>query len=119
MPTLLTERQAIELRLAHKSTRDKKVADRIKAIMCLHNGYSYEEIAEVLMLDEVTTRRYVEKYQKQGLDGLLKCRYTGGIGKLTLTQEATLRNYLTYQTPQTAKAVVVHIKERYGIVYTV
>lgn len=118
MEKLLTERQVIELRLAHKSTRDKKVADRIKAIMCLHNGYSYEEIAEVLMLDEITTRRYVEKYQKQGLDGLLECRYTGGIGKLTLTQEARLRNYLTYQTPQTAKAVVAHIKERYGIDYT-
>jgi len=119
MPAFLTQAQVIELRLSHKTTRDKKVADRIKAIMCLHNGYTYEQIAQVLMIDEVTTRRYVEKYQKQGLDGLLECRYNGGIGKLTLTQEAGLRNYLTYQTPQTAKAVVAHLKERYSVNYTI
>ncbi len=118
MPEFLTERQVIELRLAHKTTRDKKVADRIKAIMCLHNGYTYEQVAQVLMIDEVTTRRYIEKYQKQGLDGLLECRYTSGVGKLTLTQEAGVRNYLIYRTPQTAKTVVAHIKERYRISYS-
>lgn len=119
MPEFLTERQVIELRLAHKTTRDKKAADKIKAIMCLHNGYSYEQIAQVLMIDEVTTRRYVQKYQEKGIGGLLECRYTGGIGKLTLTQEAGLKNYLTYQTPQTARAVVAHLKERYCVDYTV
>ena len=87
--------------------------------MCLHNGYTYEQIAQVLMIDEVTTRRYVQKYQEKGIDGLLECRYAGGVGKLTLTQESGLRNYLICQTPQTAKSVVAHIKDRYGVNYTV
>jgi len=79
MPVFLTDEQVLVLRTAHRTTKDKRLADRIKAVLSLNAGYSYEDIARILLLDEVTLRRYVAQFQKLGIDGLLECRYTGGI----------------------------------------
>ena len=55
----LTEEQVMALKQAHKTIKDKKLADRIKAILSLNAGFSYTQIATILLLDEVTLRRYV------------------------------------------------------------
>lgn len=99
--------------------RDKKMADRIKAVLSLHAGFEYSHVAAILLLDEVTLRRYVQKFQGQGIDGLLEYRYMGGKSRLTKKQEATLKGYLTQDTKRTAKEVVGHINTTYGVVFTV
>ena len=48
--TLSTE-QLAELRVGHRRTRDKREADRIKAVVFLATGWSVEEVAEVLLVD--------------------------------------------------------------------
>lgn len=119
MPEFLTRDQVSELRQAHRKMRDKKVADRIKAIIALNSGWSYTEVAEILLLDEVTMRRYVQQFQQKGIDGLLEYRYTGGVGRLTLEQEAAVKNYFTLFTPQTTTEVVAYLKAQYGKEYTI
>jgi transposase len=119
MPEFLTRDQVDELRQSHRKMRDKKVADRIKAIIALNSGWSYKDVAEILLLDEVTMRRYVHQFQQDGIDGLLECRYKGGVGKLTLEQEVAVKNYFTLFTPQTTAEVVTYIKRQYGKEYTV
>ena len=71
MPGFLSDEQVAVLRTAHKTTREKRLADRIKAVVMLHHGFTYEQIAQALFLDEVTLRRYVQQFQEQGIDGLL------------------------------------------------
>lgn len=119
MPEFLTKDQVNELRQAHRSVKDKKLADRIKALILLNNGYSYSHVAEVLLLDEVTIRRYVQRFKEDGIEGLLECRYSGGAGKLTLEQEAAVKNYFTLFTPHTTNEVVSYIKQQYGKEYTI
>jgi len=116
---MLTEEQLIELKLAHKQTRDKRVADRIKAILMLHIGFTYDQIRQALLLDEVTIRRYLKQFQQKGINGLLEYRYTGGKSHLTLTQEQAVKEYFKEQTPQTAKEAVAYIQKTYGITYSV
>lgn len=118
MPTL-TEEQVIQLKLAHKQTREKRLADRIKAILYVHFGLSYEEIAKLLLFDKVTVRRYCKHFQEKGIEGLLEYRYTGGQSRLTLTWEKQLKEYFKENTPQTAKGAVAHIQKTYGIAYSV
>lgn len=115
----LTEEQVLELRLAHKTIRDKKLADRIKAVVMLHHGFTYQEIAKALFLDEVTLRRYVAKFQEKGVDGLLEMRYAGGSSRLTSDQEMRLKRYFKTHTAQTALAVANHLAKRYGVKYSV
>ena len=46
----------------HKSERDKRVCDRIKAVLMVDDNYSYTETAKVLLIDDETVRRHVEDY---------------------------------------------------------
>ena len=116
---MLTEAQATELKLAHKQTREKRLADRIKAILYLHYGLSYIEIAKLLLFDEVTIRRYFKQFKEKGIDGLLEYRYTGGTSRLTQIQENEVKEFFKEYTPQTAIEAVVHIKKTYGITYSI
>ncbi len=46
------------LRAAHRQTRDKREADRIKAVVLLGTGWSAEQVAEVLQVDPKTVRNH-------------------------------------------------------------
>lgn len=119
MPEFLTDEQVTVLRTTHKTTKDKRLADRIKAVLSLHAGYSYEDIARILLLDEVTLRRYVKQFQEKGIDGLLECRYTGGQSSLTTIQEQHLKTFLDKNTQRTAKEIQDHIHTAYRVGYSV
>jgi len=117
MPTL-TDQQVAELKLVHKQTREKRLADRIKAILYTHFGLSYAEIAKLLLFDEVTVRRYFKQYQEKGIDGLLEYRYAGGKTSLSTNQEEELKVFLRDNTQRTAKDVAEHIRKTYGIPFS-
>ena len=119
MPEFLTDEQVAVLRTAHKTTREKRLADRIKAVLMLHHGFTYEQIAQALLLDEVTLRRYVKQFQEHGIDGLLECRYAGGVSSLTLIQEQQLIRFLDKNTQRTAKEIQEHIHTAYRVRYSV
>ncbi len=116
---MLTDEQVRELKFAHKRTRDKRLADRIKAVYMLHLGFSYEQIKEALFLDEVTVRRYQKQFKEKGIDGLLAYRYTGGKTRLTVQQEKELREYLQGHTLRTAKEVASYMQTTYQKEFTV
>jgi len=119
MPGFLTDEQVAVLRVAHRTTKDKRLADRVKAILSLNAGYRHEDVSRILLLDEVTLRRYVKQFQEHGIDGLLECRYTGGVSALTVVQEQQLKRFLDTNTQRTAQAIQEHIAFRYDIRYSV
>lgn len=119
MPEFLTDEQVIVLKQAHRTIKDKKVADRIKAVLSLNAGFEYSHVAKILLLDEGTLHRYVQKFQEQGIDGLLEYRYTGGIGRLTDLQKTALKLFLRDNTKRTAHEVGAHIQKMYGVDYSV
>lgn len=116
---IVTEEQVVGLKQAHKQTQEKRLADRIKAILYLHYGLSYAEIAKLLLFDEVTIRRYLKQFKEKGAEGLLEYRYAGGKSRLSLNQETALKQFFKGQTPQTATEAVNHIQKTYGIKYSV
>ncbi len=118
MKDFLTEEQIAILRQTHRSLRDKKLADRIKALLSLNAGYDYAEIAKLLLLDEITLRRYVHKFQEKGIDGLLEFHYRGGASRLTVLQQKTLEEYLVFHTLTTAQQIRDHIFKSYGKTYS-
>ena len=125
MVGFLTEEQIKELRQEHKTIRDKRLADRIKAILMLNNGFTYEQVEKALLLDEVTLRRYLKAFRQifpqQGLKPFLELHYTGSQTKLTKTQESELKNHLadSEHIYLTAKEVADYVKYEYRINYSV
>lgn len=80
MKSYLTQTQRSELLREPNLEKDKHFADRIKAILHLDNGWSYEEVAQALLLDDSTIRRYEKNYLKGGIEGLLTDDYKGSFG---------------------------------------
>ena len=119
MPGFLNDEQVLVLKQAHKQIRDKKLADRIKAVLSLNAGDEYSQVARILLLDEVTLHRYVKQFQALGIAGLLEYRYVGGQSKLTFAQETELKLFLKDNTQRTATAVVKHVQKKYGVSFSV
>ena len=117
--TLSTE-QLAELRVGHRRTRDKREADRIKAVVLLATGWSAEEVAEVLLVDPNTVRAHFKRYREDGLEGLRRVGegVGGSIGLLDTKQLAQLDAHLQTNLYLSAKAVGHWAKETFGVSYT-
>ena len=121
MKDFLNTDQIHELKEAHrkaKKGKDIKIADKIKAILLLNNGYSYEEIAKILLLDDTSIRRYYKIYRKKNLKGLLENNYEGKSSYLSSYQQIELTNHLTKNIYSDAKSIVEYVKMTFNITYS-
>lgn len=118
MKEFLTTREVLILHEAHHSSRFRKSADRIKTILALNEGLTYKETAKLLLLDDITIRRYEKEYKKEGIDGLLENRYQGSVANLTKGQEAELKEHLRSKIYQTVKGVIAYVQKTYQISYS-
>ncbi|MHC4882912.1 MAG: IS630 family transposase [Planctomycetota bacterium] len=114
----LSSEKMAELERAHRRLHDKRQADRIKAVLALAKGWSAADIAEMLLLDEKTSRQYFGRYQQGGLRALLDDHYAGAEPKLDTHQMRELEAYLEAHILPDAKAVIAHIAQQYGVHYS-
>ena len=79
----LTAEQIAALKVLHRAQRDRRFADRIKAIVLLGSDWSFEQVAQALLIDEKTVRLWYEKYIHGGTDELLALHYEGNPSSTT------------------------------------
>ena len=115
----LSKSKIAELETLHRSLRDKRQADCVKAIIALSKGWSAAQVAEILLFDETTSRRYFERYQHGGAGALLNDNYSGAEPKLNEHQLSKLERYLEDHLFTDAKSVIAHIARQYGVHYSV
>jgi len=106
------------LRAAHRSTREKRAADRIKAVVLLATGWSAEAVAEVLQVDANTVRTHFRRYQQGGVEALANVAYHGSDCQLSDAELAVLDAHLQTQVYLTAKAVAKWVEDTFDVVYT-
>src|SRR3954470_115484 len=119
MKDFLPAQEVKNLKVAHRLEKDRKRADRIKTILFLHKGFSYPQIAELLLLDETTIRRYEKDYQRGGVAGLLEDHYHGSMGLLTEIEIRSLENHLRIHTYHSVKAVCWYAHQTFGKAYSI
>ena len=115
----LSRQQIAELERVHRGLRDKRQADRVKAVIALAKGWSAAQIAEILLFDEKTARQYFHRYQQGGLQALLDDNYSGAEPKLDQHQMSELEAYLEEYIMPDAKSVIAHIDKQYAVRYSV
>ena len=115
----LSSKQIAELEKLHRSLRDKRQADRVKAVIALSKGWSAAQVAEILLFDEKTSRHYFERYQQGGHQALLEDNYSGPEPKLDKHQMSELAEYLEEHILPDAKSVIAHIDRQYAGRYSV
>jgi transposase len=119
MKDFLPAQEVTHLKAAHRIEKDRKRADRIKTILALNVGLTYEQTAKLLLLDETTIRRYEKEYEKSGIDGLLEDHYHGSPGFLSEAQERDLEIHLRTRTCHSVKAICWYTEKAFGISYSV
>ena len=77
----LTRKEITILRAAHRGCKDKRLADRIKAVVLLGTGWTVAATAEAL-LDQDTVGAYAQKYQQGGIETLLTMWHKGSVPNL-------------------------------------
>lgn len=116
MEKKLKPKEREELILRHRSERDGKVRDRIKAVLAYDEGYSYVEIARILLLDDETIRRHIENYHAEKK---LRISSGGSISKLTDSETRSLREDLLEVTYLHVKDICEYVKQVYGKEYSI
>lgn len=114
----LSETQVLTLKTIHRSTKDRKKADRIKTILCLHRGFSMKETAELLLLDEGTIGTIRDRFLADGIEKFTLDSYVLYTGKLTKEQKEQVRTFVRNNLVLDTIMVVEFIKREFGIEYT-
>jgi hypothetical protein len=73
----LTGDPIASLKILHRTLRDRKTADRVKAVVLLGTGWTVANVAEALLVDEKTVRLWYEKYVHGGEQELIALFYQG------------------------------------------
>ena len=116
MKNFLEENEIKELKRNHRSERDRKIADRIKVVLAVNEGWDYKKIAEVLLLDEETIRRHLTDYLNSKK---LKNESGGSEAKLNKFQEKELIDHLEKNTYTKVIYICRYIENKYNISYSV
>ena len=101
----------------HRSIKEKRAADKINAIVLLKKGYIYEQVAEVLLIDERTIARYKAAYENKGIEELLVVNFVGRAFRLTEKQIRVLQNELESRIYNTAAEVCKFVNSKFDIFY--
>ena len=116
MERRLTTEERADLKVRHKRERDKRICDRIKAVLAFDDGYSYSEIAKLLLLDDETIRRHIEVYFSKNK---LKPENGGSISYLTVVETVLLKTHLYEVTYLYVKDICEYVKKKFGKSYSI
>ena len=112
----LSEAEKSQLKMQHKKDRDKRVCDRIKAVLLSDEGWTPQQIAKVLLISDQAVRDHVEDYKSLTK---LQPKSGGSIEKLSKEQSEQLEVHLYNHTYLYVKDMMSYVKLEFGIEYTV
>jgi len=114
----LTPQEQEEIKRLHRSCRERKYADKLKALLLLDKGFSCVEVGEMLLLDDDTIRKYREQYLNLGAESLLQDNNRGRASYLNSKQLELLNQELESNTYADSKGITVWISTHFNITYT-
>lgn len=116
MERKLLAQERLELEARHKRERDKRVCDRIKAVLAYDDGYSCSEIAKILLLDDETIRRHINGYFDHFK---LKPENGGSSSYLNEEETETLLTHLREITYLYVNDICAYVKKTFAKDYSV
>lgn len=116
MDKMLTSTERHKLIQRHKKERDKRICDRIKAVLAYDDGYTYSEIAKILLLDDETIRRHIDDYIK---NQKLHTENGGSESQLGPSESSKLIEHLSEVTYLYVKDICAYVKKTFRKKYSV
>lgn len=116
MKIFLTNEEIVSLQNQHKKERDKRVCDRIKAVLLRNKGWTWMRISEALLLSEEALRLHLNEYQ---ISRKLKTENGGSKEKLSFEQSQALKEHLENHTYLYTKDIVAYVKSTFRVIYSI
>jgi transposase len=114
----LTDQQRREITERRRQAQDRRVYQRLSAVLWSDAGRTREEIAE---LSGVSTRQvgdWLRIFRNEGLDELCTLHYRGDPGRLRPAQVERLKQEIAQGTFHNADQVRDWIEEHFGVAYS-
>ena len=112
----LSDAERVQLIAKHRRERDKRICDRIKAVLLCDKGWSIAAIAEALLLSEDAIREHIAEYRESKK---LKPENGGSTPKLSIEQSEQLRQHLQRHTYLYVKDIIAYVQSMWSITYSV
>ena len=100
----LDDQERARLKIQHKKERDKRICDRIKAVLLADKGWTPQQIAEALLISDQAARNHIEEYLSWAID-VITHKIVIHEDK-TLNAEATIRFFQKIEKAYPNKTIV-------------
>ena len=116
MNNFLTDEERASLQKQHKKERDGRIQDQIKAVLLRDEGWTWVQIAHVLLLSEEILRLHLKEFHASRK---LKPENGDSKEKLSFEQSEMLIKHLKEHTYLYAKDIAVYVKSMWNVSYSV
>jgi len=115
----LSSDEIFQLKIAHRTAKKKRDADRIKAIVLLGKSWTFNQVAEALLMDEETIRNHLKRYKENGIKGLLSVNFKGTESKLFKKELKQFDKHLKKNTYLKVEEIVLYVKKTFNQKYSI
>ncbi|SRR6266567_3661770 len=90
----LPQAEVQRLQEAFRSTKDRKLRDRLQIVLSAHRGRMHQDIATDLGINRRSVQRWLNAYLERGLDGLAPRQAKGASGKIPADLADEIRRWV-------------------------
>ena len=116
MKIVSSTKEKEKLETQHSKERDRRVADRIKAVLLNGEGWTQKQIAQALRIRYETVQNHLNDYKSSKK---LKPENGGSQSHLTSFQTSELISHLEANTYIKAEHICSYIEQRFDVKFTV
>jgi transposase len=112
----LTRKQRKDMEGQYRQTSERRIGERIQAILLLDAGRTAREVAEILRVHPKTIKRWVKIFAEHGRDDLVTLKYEGQDGLLTRQHREQFELWLDEQIRSTKEAIA-YVEQAFSVSY--
>jgi transposase len=117
-PIVLTPEQRRDIQRRRKDTLDRRVYQRLTAVLTVAEGKSREEVAHLLGIGLTQLGEWLRVYRNKGLDALCILHYKGDPGKLTAQQVDQLKEKVSTGCFRNSDQIRQWLQDTFGVSYS-
>ena len=103
--------------LARDGSAVSRMTRRANALVLLDDGWSCQQVARALLLNDDTIRDWLKLFEQRGIEGLTSFDMGGSASFLSAAQENALKAFVGTTLPRSTRQVGAFIAQEFGLVY--
>ena len=113
----LSHKQRDDLERRYKQTSERRISERIQAILLLDAGHNREQVARILRVNPKTITRWIHIFVHLGIDTLCTLQSGGNEANLTALEQQQLSTWLDAGVRSTKEAIA-WVETSFQVSYT-